>query len=563
MLPSEKPIGFLSKITYPVLIVAALAALFHIIPLWIAQLQTPPGAKFTGNLNISPDYMQYRVWSRRTQETGLLVDNTFTNEPNKPHLLVFYYYLIGKISASIDQAPEYVFRYAGSFLAFVFTIILFATIRHFMESKYQTWWCFMVILIGGGLGAHLLFFDNFKFVQNNHILNSIIIESLASRPRAIFEGYRGHYVFITLGDGHFIIIWLVTLISVISFYFTLRKFSPQRVMLTAALYAAMTLLHCYGGITLIMITMSVAFICWKKNLEIRATIITALVCIISVVICLWWQFALFRSSGLPIPQWRALSILVSTLLIAYPLGWLMIFLGLPDFYRNAGLKECFLLGWVLGCVVLTLSGPFYPYPDRGVYTLQIPLYLIAGTIYFSRHRRVTWTTALVIILVLGATPTWVLKNHWVRHKKYNPNTPYVWMSPEHCDIVDELRNRATEEDVLLVDKSAPDWATDDLWLAPYHLGKLYCGHFFLTPQYEKKRSEVTNFYETSESEEQVAFLERERIRFIYVNAQHDPVRFERVHDPQRFERIPGMSLLKSTSIGSLFEYSSGSRNVPK
>jgi hypothetical protein len=263
---------------------------------------------------------------------------------------------------------------------------------------------------------------------------------------------------------------------------------------------------------------------------------------------------MFRSSGLPIPQWSAQNILVSTLLLAYPLAWLIIIPCISDFYRNAGLKECFLLGWALGCIALTLSGPFYPYPDRGVYTLQIPLYLIAGIIYFSRYKCVKWNTILVIFLILGATPTMILKHTWLRFSRFNPDAPHVWMSPEHCEIVDVLRNRASEKDVLLVDKSAQDWDTDDLWLAPYHPGKLYCGHFFLTPNYEEKRAEVKHFFETSKSEQQRAFLEQERIRFIFVNNKQNPY---------RFEHFFGMSLLKSTSIGSLFEYSLGSCGVPK
>ncbi len=563
MLPSEKPIGFMSKITYPVIVVAVFAALFHITPHWVAKLQSPPGVKFTGNLSISPDFMQYRIWARRTQKTGPFVDNTFTNKPNKPHLLVLHCYVIGKISNIIGTEPEYVFPYVGAFLAFVFTIVLFSVVRRFMKSERQTWWCFFVILIGGGLGAHLLLLENFDIVKKTFVLNRLIVESIQSRPGLILEEYRGHYAFTALIDDHFLMIWLVTVISVISFYYTLKKFSPLRLLLTAALYVVMTLLHLYGGITLIMITICVALFCWKKNLETRAVFITSVVCIISVVTCLCWHFYMFRSSGLPITRWHAPYILVATLIIAYPLAWLMIFLGLSDFYRNAGLKECFLLGWALGCIVLTLSGPFYPYPDRGVYTLQIPLYLIAGNIYFSRNKRITRTAILAIILVLGATPAWILRHHWVQYRRYESNRPYVWMSSGHCEIVDILRNRATEEDVLLVDKSPPDWAADDLWLAPYHPGKLYCGHFFLTPQYEEKRSKVTNFFENSSPEEQVAFLEQERIRFIYVNAQKDSRRFELVHDPRRFESIPGMSLLKSTSIGYLFEYSEGSVNVSK
>src|SRR4030042_2854024 len=103
------PKSFLSRIPLSVWVIAVLAALLHLAPLWRAQLQTPPGWTFSGNVNGSPDYMQYRVWMRQTQETGILVANKFTNEPNKPHLLVVLYYAFGKASDWLNITPELVY----------------------------------------------------------------------------------------------------------------------------------------------------------------------------------------------------------------------------------------------------------------------------------------------------------------------------------------------------------------------------------------------------------------------------------------------------------------------
>jgi len=53
-----------------------------------------------------------------------------------------------------------------------------------------------------------------------------------------------------------------------------------------------------------------------------------------------------------------------------------------------------------------------------------------------------------------------------------------------------------------VDKSEVPWKTDDLWLAPEYPGKLYCGHFFLTADYEQKCAKVVRFFESHIPEEQ-------------------------------------------------------------
>jgi hypothetical protein len=539
------PNSFLSHIPLSVWLVAALVALLHLAPLWRAQLQTPTGWTFTGNVNGSPDYMQYRVWMRQTQETGVLVANKFTSEPNKPHLLVVFYYALGKVSYWLNTAPELIYAYSGSLFASALVVLLFSTVRHFLKLAYQVWWVFLVILIGGGLGAHLKILIGFEFLASNPILQRIIFEPLRSWP--VFEDYRGNYLFLTLFDTHYLFIWIIFMISILSLYFTLKEFSLGRLILTAILYAATTIVHVYEGPTLIMINLAVVFLSWRKGLKIRSAFVTATLCTLAVSACLMLQVIFYRSSGLPIPPWRAVNILASTLLIGYPLAWVLIAWGIGDYWQKAEFNECFLLGWALGCIILTLAGPFYPYPDRGLMTLQIPIYLIAGTIYFYRHVRVTPLAALVMILVLGATPIWMLVKVW-QATTFDSNAPYVFMSRAHREIVDVLQEQASEDDVLLIDKSDLPWKTDDLWLAPEYPGKFYCSHFFLTADYERKRAEVVSFFKSDNSEEQAGFLRKRKIRFLYTRANEDP---------KHFTHVPGLILLKAAPFGSLFEYIDG------
>ena len=537
--------SFLSRIPLSIWVIAVLAALLHLAPLWRAQLQTPSGWTFTGNVNSSPDYMQYRVWMRQSQETGLLVADKFTNEPNKPHLLVVLYYAFGKVSDWLNTTSELIYAYSGFLFAFLLVILLFLTIRHFLKLSYQVWWVFLVILIGGGLGAHLKILNGFEFLTSSTILQRIIFEPLQSWP--VFEDYRGNYLFLTLFDTHYLFIWIIFTISVSSLYLTLKEFSLGRLILTAILYAGTTVVHVYEGATLLMITLGVVFLCWRKGLVVRAAFFTLTVCTLAVTASLVWHLLLYRSSGLPFPSWRGLNVPFSILIIAFPLAWLLIGRGFTGYWQKAEFDECFLMGWALGCISLTLAGPFYPYPVRAIMTLQIPLYIIAGAIYFSHYKRVTPIAALVMILLLGATPTWGMVKLW-QATTFDPNSPYMFMSPAHREIIDLLRHRASHDDILLVDKSDVPWKTDDLWLAPEYPGKFYCSHFFLTVDHDRKRAEVISFFKSHNPEEQAAFLRKRKIRFLYVGAKQDP---------QRFERVPGLILLKSMPFGSLFENTDG------
>jgi hypothetical protein len=323
----------------------------------------------------------------------------------------------------------------------------------------------------------------------------------------------------------------------------LRKFSLGRSVLTALLFAGATFIHLYEGVALIAITMAVAYLSWRKGLVMRPALITLSLCAFSVAVTFIWLFLQYSSSGLPVTSWRAKSIVFSTLLISYPLAWGLIAWGIRGYWEKSGFDECFLLGWALGCITITLSGPFYPYPDRGTMTLQIPIYIIAGGIYFSRRVRVPWREVLAAILILGATPALVSYKQWL-HTGFNPNAPFMFMSSEHREIIDILVQNAGENDLLLIDKSKAPWKTDDLWLAPEYPGKLYCGHFFLTVDYDRKAKEVNRFFE-SNPEEKSTFLKQKRIRFLFVNANNNP---------SIFKRVPGLTLLKSLSVGSLFEF---------
>jgi hypothetical protein len=497
--------GSWQRIPASVWVVAALAAALHMAPYWRAQLQTPPGWTFTGNLKPAADFVQRRVWFRQAQRSGVFVANTLTSEPNRPHLPVPLYWLAGKLAEWTGVQPETVHSYLGAPLAFALTLLLFLTARHFMSGPYQTWCVFLLILVGGGFGAHL------KILKELLVPGHPISEAACPRvepPWRLLDSYGGTYAFNTLFDTHLLLIWLMTLGSVLALYAILRRFSYAHCLLTACLYALTTFVHVHEGVLLIVITASVALLCWRKGLIARGAVLTFAACSTAAALCLGALALVHRSSGLPAPLIWMADIRLSVLLIAYPLAWVPIAWGLSEYWSRARLEQCFLLGWALGCTALTLSGPFYPTPARGLMTLQVPIYLIAGAIYFAHYARLTVIAAAAVVAVSVAGPSWVLSKYWL-HSRFEANAPYKYISGEHRDMVDLLRHRATESDVLLAD------VHDVLWLAPEYPGRHYCAHFFLTVGYQRKRALQTRFFKST-AEQQAEFLRREGIRVAIV-----------------------------------------------
>jgi hypothetical protein len=284
-------------------------------------------------------------------------------------------------------------------------------------------------------------------------------------------------------------------------------------------------------------------VCWQKQIAVRTAVVTLIATTLATTLTLGWLVFVHESSGITLPAWRAVNILFATLVIAYPLAWAVIAWGIGSYWKSADLDACFLLGWALGCSALTLSGPFYPYPDRGTMTLQIPLYLIAGAIYFARFKRVSAVAALVIVAVLAASPAWYVKGLW-NTMQFRPTTPHMHINADHRRMIDALRQRADKTDALLVDKTRPEWRNDDLWLAPDYAGLHYCGHA-LTVDYDRKRREVTRFYHELTADEQAQFLDKNDIRFVFVGPEHNRT---------KFDTIPGLTPVEASTVGVLYEY---------
>ena len=494
-------------------IVALVAALLHMAPFWHAQVSTRDGWTFTGNTTVSPDYMQYRVWERQAQREGPVVTNRFTTEPNTKHLPVFFYWGVGTVSRWIGVRPEFVYAYAGAGLAIALTLLVFATVRRFMPDPTHAWWTFLAIMGGGGLGAYLKFASAVPLLGELGAVQRFIVEPVLIAPT--FEEYRSHYVYRTLYDSHFLFLWIVMLGAVLSLHNALVRFTPGRAAVMAALFAALTLLHVYEGIVLLAIAAGVLACAWRQADERRAAFRLLVIGSVVVFACYGALGWLFQRSGLPLPTWNARNILFATLLISFPLTWPLLAIGGRQYWLNAGRDERFLVGWAAGCTVITLSGPFFPYPDRGTMTMQVPLLIITAAIYFTRWRALTRRAALIAVLALGASPAWQIIRSWY-FTGFRDDAPFMYLNADHRAALSVLQSQSDTGHVLLAEPA------DLLWLAPEFPGRLYVGHFFLTVDFRRKNESLQRALATPDS--LPALLARSGASWLYVGAQHEPGR---------------------------------------
>lgn len=502
------------------------------VPYWHAQSSAQGEWTFTGNVSSSPDYMQYRVWERQSQVEGPVISNRFTTEPNSRHLPVLFYWAIGKIASVLGARPEAVYAYSGMLLAAMLVVVLYGIVRSFLPVPAHHRWPFVALLFGGGLGGHIKILQALPGIGTTSLVTRLITRPTDEAP--VFEEYRSHYVIRTFFDSHFLLLWLVCVLAVFALYLAVRHWSWQRGASAAAWFTVVTVLHVYEGVTLVAIAIGAALAlrhCAPEGANARRAAIwtTAAVAVAYVALGL-----LFRSSGLPLPPWRAVNILALILFIAYPISYVLLAIGGRDYLQVGGVPARFVVGWAAACTLVTLSGPFFPYPDRGTMTLQVPLMIAAGAIYYARWQRLTLAGALVAVAVYGATPVWQLARSW-HFSGFRTDAPFLMINAGHRQVLDAMRQPGDTGDVLLAEPR------DLLWLAPEFHGRLYVGHFFLTVDYRAKNEALTRALQTPDS--MPAFLHRTEATLLFVNGDRQP---------SRFAALAGLRPVTASSVGTLF-----------
>lgn len=516
-----------------VIVVALLAAALHTVPLVTAQRTVPAGWRFTGIHQSSPDLMQYRQWFRQTQIEGPVISNRLTSEPHQPYMLVVFAWSIGKVAAATGIAPEFVYAYTGCLFAFLLVLVLYRLVEVFVDRPGPRWWIFGALLLGGGLGGHLKLLLRFEAVRRLPGVGRLIWEPMLDTN--LFEDYRGQFVFSTFFDTHFLLAWLCTSASVLLLYRAIEKPTAVRLSVAAALAAFTGVVHLHSGLSVVVIAAGIAWMCHVGRQHAREALVALVIVGGAAVAGVAAQALLMGPGGLPTPPWRARPIEPSVLFLAYTLQWIMAAWALTKLWSRPSLGTCALTGWVIGCLVYTFSGPFWMYPDRGTMSLIIPITILGGLGYFATRPRPTAMALVVGAFFLLVTPVWTIA-HEISSAAFLPTLNAKFVNADHDAIVAAAKARAGRDDLLLADEPSL------LWLGPEYPGMHYCGHFFLTVDYDRKQAEVTQFYK-DDAAAQEAFLRAHGVKYLFVATRNAPA---------SYAGRPGLVPVVANSVGTLF-----------
>lgn len=540
-IPNERRLW--APLSAGVIAAGLLAAAIHITPFVVASVNHPVGWTFSGNTSVSPDYMQYRIWMRQSQQSGMLVANTFTSERNSPHLPVLTYWIFGKVAQATGARRETVYELAGCAFAFALTWLVWSTVAYFGRSRREKLWTFAAIMLAGGLASHMKLMD--KWFGDVPIISSLVSNALHTK---FLEDYRGTFVLPTLLDTHFLVVWTAVLLSTLMAYQTLRRPTKVRWGVTLFLFGLTTLIHIYDGLVLIAILGGTCLVLRIKGLAWRRGLVLLVAGSAVAGAVALWQVWLWRTSGIPLPPVGENNLVPAAVIAGYPLAFALIVWGGLDFARRADLADSFLIGWAFALVAMMLSGSFFPYPVRGAVTASIPLAIIAARIYFRDRTRMPFPHAALAAFLLFAAPVYVVDRK-IDALRFEPSKTYIWLNDHHLQLIDYLRRHASTNDLLVVDHSRRGYNSDDRWLAPDYPGRLYAGHFLLTVDYDQKRLRVMDFYQNPDPERRAAFLREAGIRWIFSGPRNDLA---------RLRSTPGVVVRLSFPEGSVLEFVNGS-----
>lgn len=531
----------------PWLVMASLAvggALVHITPFMLAQRNTPPGYRFTGVLTQSPDMMQYRVWMRDAVDTGPIIRNSLTSEPNRAFLPVPFFWLVAKAAAATGTTGELWYRIFGAILAAALVVVVYRIVSQVFPDPHQRNWTFLAFLLGGTITAVIRLavvdtrLEHLKMVQYVFFAGASQVDGL-ERARSIFPVQ-------VIFDTHYLVLWLLLIGCIFTTYRTLEQATPGRTALAMLLVMLTVFVHIHQFVLLSLIFAGIAIALLSRGLLERRHIISLLLIAGAGLVVAGWVGSLEHRSGFPLPEWRTNAEPVSVVLLGFPVAFGLMVWGLRRYWLAAGLRECVFLGWILGCLLLTASGPYYPFPLRGLLTIQLPMVLVAAGIYFAHRSRLS-RAAMAVILILGVSMILATVPTRLRNSRFRPSRTLSWLTPAHDAVIATLKQVAGPSDVLLVN------APDRLWLAPAYPGVMYVAHGFLTTRFPDKQFRLDRFLEDSNSVRQGQFLEGAQVRFLYIDSSARP---------ERFHLIPGLRPILEERCGTLFEYTLGTTSPP-
>ena len=508
----KKPLTF--KTTWPFVLVS-LTLVFG--PLLVAWLLTPREYVFIGTLVNNNDFSGYLAAMRQGADGNWLFHFNFSPEKWQPQLMLPLYIILGKI---VPDGLGYA-MWANVFRVFalLLTLLMFGIwVRQiFPNMPTKQWVAWLLLVFGGGLGWLLFPLANLLGFTDSASLFPDITDS--GWGVGLIGANAPHYM---LG------LFLETLFFW-SFWRVTKSESWKWVWATAFIGLVVGLVYVYN-ITVIfaVVVLHLLWRFWEERHISWSTSFKAGLILAPLLPLLfyygywinrdpvWARYVVSSHNHIPPPPWYALI---------WGAGFVGILaaIGVHHWWKTK--QNPLLIFWIVGNL-LVMYVPFVQYSGRFILGLWVPLATLAAfsleevvlpwlsqKAWYDNFRRLTPTpyeSLRRIILILTVPSGFLVAFFFIKNISIQPDFPF-YMPKNEIQAMKWLSKRTNPE--------------TDLIFAYYPVGnyfpqlsdtRVFMGQFFLTVDYEKKLSQVKQFWQANTPNSwRQALVKKWHITYIY------------------------------------------------
>lgn len=486
------------KISYQIavlLMIIFLSCFLQYFPDYYAYLKKPPSLWYSGqaswfdpwDINI---YLSAINWGKRD---GLLFENLYDTRSLEPLPIYFVYTLIGKFALFFKLSNALAFHLSSFILGLLFMLVIFWFIGIFIKDQQEKLLVFAFLFLSGGVGW--LFFPQ------------LITPDL---------GNPGFLLTSPLKRSHEALSFTFLVLS-IGFLFKGTIFPQKKNLILGGLAAFLTILiHPHNLMILSAVFAAFSLFCFFKDKKFTAFKPLIVLTAAGLFFYLTIGERLIKNPGFAglIGQIQASS---PPLLVILGWGLLSPFILTSFFVKKSSWEFNFLKIWFIShWLLLYFPIHFQKLFIRGLY-LPAVLLAIMGVKFISQKTKIDYRLLAILLLIFSSIDSFYMFSLRMQDINQDSNR-WIYLTQDEGKAFDYLNQQGQEKEGVLA-----SWQIANMIPANTNK-KVYVGHTFQTPDFEKRMIEVEKFFQGKMSQEEAEnFLNQAKIQWIFLGPQEKTI----------------------------------------
>jgi hypothetical protein len=485
--------------------VALLVPLVHCLPGWQESLRDrPPREIFLGFPYMAEDHFVHASLARQTGDEGrIFVENRFTTEPQKGRFLFFYFPIVGIVTRMLGVSLPLAWDLMRVVVGFAFFLVVWRFTAAFFTSTSERLLGYVFVALSGGIG----------WIVRPMLTAVGAPSSVAEAPSLGLEWNWSTYA--STAMPHWTAAELLLLLSALVLCGGWRLGGAWRWLAGLVLPPLCFFAHPYTGVaaylTFVLFVAAPALVpaqAGHRLRQLRENLISALPFLVSFVFVAAYEIwargdPVFAATNRRLLDWNR-----GNAVLAYPVTYGLLLplasIGWRGSLELATPVRHLLAAWIGAAFLLAVNPVAAAVKFQYLLHLPIALLAAAGWQHLRRSQRARRIPLLILVTALFLHAPWRV----VAELANGIGDPSAFISAEELEAMTFL-DAQPPANVLCAYESGNRIG----WIS----GKrVYVGHWFMTLDLERKRGEVSAFFDPAASlERKRTFLRANDVRYVY------------------------------------------------